>query len=53
VTSIVNCVLLEFDTHTLGDILGVSAEGFDLYVQEDKSLLGKAKLLELAQQSSQ
>ena len=33
--------------------MGVLAKGFDLYVQEDKSLLGKAKLLELAQRLSQ
>jgi len=31
-TSTVNEVLMEFDAHTLGDILGVPAEGFDLYV---------------------
>ena len=29
-------------------ILGVPAIGFDVYVREDKSLLGKAKLLELS-----
>ena len=44
---------MEFDAHTLGDILGVPAKGFDLYVRKDKSLLGKAKLLELAQRLSQ
>jgi len=53
VTSTVNGVLIEFDAHTLGDILGVPAEGFNLYVREDKSLLGKGKLLELAQWLSQ
>ena len=53
VTSTVNGVHIEFYAHTLGDILGVPAEGFDLYVREDKSLLGKAKLLELAQRLSQ
>ena len=52
VTSTVNGLLMEFDAHTLGDILGVPAEGFDLYVLEDKSLLGKEKLLELAQRLS-
>jgi len=40
-------------TQTLVDILGVPADGFDLYVREDKSLLGKAKLLDLAQRLSQ
>ena len=49
VTSTVNGVHIEFDTQILGDILGVPAKGFDLYVREDKSLLGRAKLLDLAQ----
>jgi len=53
VTSTVNGVLIEVDAHALGDILGVSVEGFDLYVRGDKSLLEKAKLLELAQRLSQ
>jgi len=48
VTSMVNGVQIEFDAQTLGDILGVPAADFDLYVREDKSLLGKAKLLDLA-----
>jgi len=42
-----------FDAEKLGDILGVQATGFDIYVQEDKSLLGKARLLELARKLSQ
>jgi len=45
----VNGVHIEFDAQTLGEILGVPAAGFDLYVREDKSLLGMAKLLDLAQ----
>jgi len=52
-TSTVNGVLLEVDTRALGVILGVPATGFDLYVREHKSLLGKVKLLELAQHLSQ
>jgi len=52
-TSMVNGVLIEVDARALGVILGVPATGFDLYVREDKSLLGKAKLLELAQHLSQ
>ena len=52
-TSTVNEVLIEVDSRALGVILGVPATGFDQYVQEDKSLLGKAKLLELAQHLSQ
>ena len=52
-SSTVNGVLIEVDARVLGVILGVPATGFDLYVREDKSLLGKAKLLELAQHLSQ
>jgi len=53
VTTLVNGVQIEFDAQTLGDILGVPAVGFDLYVREDRSLLGKAKLLDLVQRLSQ
>ena len=53
VTSMVNGVHIEFDARTLGDILGVPAADFDMYVREDRSLLGKAKLLDLAQTLSQ
>ena len=53
VTSMVDGVHIEFDTQTLGDILGVPAAGFGIYVWEDRSLLGKAKLLDLAQRLSQ
>ena len=49
----VNGVHIEFDAQTLGDNLGVPADDFDLYVRKDKSLLDKAKLLELAQRLSQ
>jgi len=52
-SSTVNGVLMEVDSRALGVILGVPVTGFDLYVREDKSLLGKAKLLELAQRLSQ
>ena len=47
-SSIVNGVLIEVDARALGVILGVLATGFDLYVWEDKSLLGRDRLLELA-----
>jgi len=49
----VNGVLIEVNAKALGVILGVPAMGFDLSVREDKSLLSKAKLLELAQRLSQ
>jgi len=52
-SSTVNRVLIEVDARALGVLLGVPATGFDLYVREDKSLLSKAKLLELAQCLSQ
>ena len=51
--STVNRVLIEVDARALRVILGVPATGFDLYVREDKSLLSKARLLELAQHLSQ
>ena len=53
ITSDVNGVKVEFDAQKLGDILGVPTAGFDIYVREDKSLLGKARLLELARKLSQ
>ena len=52
VTSEVNGKKLHFDAKKLSEILGVSAVGFDVYVREDKSVLGTARLLELAQKLS-
>ena len=49
VTSEVNGVKIEFYAQKLGEILGVQAAGFDVYIREGKSLLGKVRLLELAQ----
>jgi len=49
----VNWVKLEFDAQELGEILGIPATGFDIYVWEDKFVLGKARLVELAQKLSQ
>ena len=45
----VNGVKIEFDAQELGEILGIPATGFDIYVQEDKFVLGKVRLVELAQ----
>jgi len=53
VTSMANRVHIVFDAQTLRDILGVPAAGFDLYILEDRSLLDKAKLLDLAERLSQ
>ena len=52
-SSRVNGVLIEVDAQALGAFLGVPATGFDLYIREDKSLLGRDRLLELAQHLSQ
>jgi len=52
VTSEVNGKKLRFDAKKLGEILGVPAIGFGVYVREDKSMLGTARLLELAQKLS-
>ena len=46
-------MLIEVNAQALGVILGVPATDFDLYVREDKSLVSKARLLELAQHLSQ
>ena len=48
----VNGVQIAFAAQKLGEILGFPAAGFDIYVWEYKSLLGKARLLELAQRLS-
>ena len=52
VTSDVNGTKIRFDAKELGEILGVPASGFDLYVREDKSVLGYDRLLELTQKFS-
>jgi len=49
----VNGKKLRFDAKKLGEILGVPAVGFDVYVCEDKSMLETARLLKLAQKLSQ
>jgi len=53
VTSIVNDHDLQLDAKKLGELLGVSSEGFDVYVREDKSVLGEEWLLELTQKLAQ
>jgi len=52
VTSTVSGTQLCFDAKTLGEILGIPSMGFDVYVREDKSVLGTARLLELSQKFS-
>jgi len=49
VTSIVNGHKLRFDASDLSELLRVPSEGFDVYVREDKSVLGDERLLELTQ----
>ena len=41
--------LAEFYANDLNELLGVSTEGFDVYVREDKSVLDDERLLELIQ----
>ena len=53
VTSEVSGKKIKFDAKKLGDILGIPATRFDLYVREDKSMLNKARLLVLAQKIGQ
>ena len=52
VTSIVNGQQLRFDAKKLGEILRIPSTGFDIYEREDKTILGTAKLLELAKKFS-
>jgi hypothetical protein len=44
---------IRFNAEQLGDILGVPSTGFDIYVREDKSVLGESRLLDLARRLSQ
>jgi len=53
VTSIVNGHDLSFNAKQLGEILDVLVAGFDVYVCEDKSVLGAERLLQLNQKLSQ
>jgi len=53
VTSEVNGKRMRLDAKKLGEILGVPATGFDIYVREDKSIFGNGWLLELSQSLSQ
>ena len=51
--SSVNGRELCFDVGNLGDWLGVPSKGFDVYVREDKSVLGDERLLELTRKRAQ
>jgi len=53
VTSEVHGKKLTFNAKDLGAILGVPAEGFDVYVREGETVLGTARLLQLTQTLSQ
>jgi len=52
VTSEVNVTKVRFDAKKLGEISGVPATGFDLYVREEKSVISCARLLELTHKLS-
>ena len=47
VTSTVGGHRIRFDAVDLGEMLGVTSDGFDVYVCEDKNVLGEERLLEL------
>jgi len=53
VKSEVNGKKMCFDARKLREILGIPATGFDIYVREDNTVLGNARLLELSQKLSQ
>ena len=53
VTSAVNGHDLRSNAKELGEILGVPVEGFDVYVREDKRVLGAQRLLKLTQKLSE
>ena len=46
-------LVLKFNAKNLDAILGVPYEGFNVYVREDKTVLGTARLLQLTQTLSQ
>ena len=47
VTSTINNHDLRFDAKKLGEMLGIPSDGFDVYIREDKNVLGDERLLEL------
>jgi len=53
ITSEVNGKKLRYDAKKLDETLGVPAVSFDVYVCEDKSILGTTRLLELTPKLSQ
>jgi len=53
VTSDIGGKKIRFNTPKLGEILGVPATRFDVYIREDKSVLSQARLLKLSQKLSQ
>jgi len=53
VTSTVNGHKLSFNAKELGEILGVPAKGFSVYVREDKTMLRAERMLQLTQRLSQ
>ena len=53
VTTIVNGHDLSFNAKESGEIMGVPAEGFVVYVREDENVLGAERLLQLTQKLSQ
>ena len=44
---------IQFDAADLCEMLGVPSDGFDVYVHEDKNVLGEERLLELTRNLAQ
>lgn len=53
VTSTVREQEISFDAKELGELLGVPAEGYGVYVREDKKAIGRDRLLELCRKFAQ
>ena len=52
VTSSVSGQSIKFDASSLGQILGIPSQGFEVYVREDKTALEPAQLLEVSKRLS-
>jgi len=53
VTSTIGGHRIRFDATNLNEMLGVPSDGFDVYVCEDKNVLGDERLLEMTRNLAQ
>ena len=53
VTSTIGGYRIRFDVADLGEMFGVPSDGFDVYVHEDKNVLGEERLLEVTRNLAQ